>query len=84
MVLKAPYWETQPPTPPLAAEEVLRVTLVLRRYIGPIADELVHRVLAFLVSQGHHQVTVESLIDVVSNYIDEPAVREQFCDELLG
>ena len=72
----------RPPMPPIPEASLNRVKLGLRRYIGPVADDMVHRTLASISKRHPNGVSLEALATAVSHYIEDTRQRDRFLDEL--
>lgn len=71
-----------PAKQPIAAASLDRVKLGLRRHIGPVADDMVHRTLASISKRHPNGVSLEALATAVSHYIEDTRQRDRFLEEL--
>lgn len=68
--------------PPIAEQDLDRVRISLRRYIGPIADDMVFKTLASIAKCHPDGVPLSALVHAVSNYIEVAKERDRFLTDL--
>lgn len=63
---------------PISGHELERVKSALRRYIGPVADDMVSKTLTSLARRYPEGVPYESLVNAVSHYIEDSRQADRF------